>query len=140
MKRLILHSMFSAAALVAVAGSASAQMLKADIPFAFRASNKPMKPGSYEVVRVNTGNSVLYSLRNRDTKATVLLASYSKYEPSNAWVKAGMPKLVFDCPAGSCALQELWTGGTVSYRFFDPKSGRGEAREIALSRSANKAD
>jgi hypothetical protein len=136
MKRLILHSMFAAAALVAVAGSASAQILTAEIPFAFRANNVLMQPGSYEVVRVNSSNTVMYSLRNRDTSAAVLLSSYSHYEPS----KAATAKLGFECVDNRCSLRELSTGGDSAYRFFAPKMARGETREIALSRNAIKAD
>jgi len=140
MKRLILHSMFAAAALVAAAGSASAQNLTAEIPFAFRANNTLMQPGSYEVVRINSSASTMYVLRNRDTAGAVLLAAYSQHEPSKEWVKSAVAKLAFECADNRCALQELWTGGAAAYRFFAPKMARGELREIAFSRYSNKAD
>jgi hypothetical protein len=136
MKRLMIHSMFAAAALVAGAGSASAQMLTAEIPFAFRASDKLMQPGSYDVVRISSSNAVMYSLRNRDTNAAVLLSTYGRFEAS----KPAAAKLAFECGDSRCALHELWTGGASGYRFFVPKTARGEMREIALSRNPNKAD
>jgi hypothetical protein len=140
MKRLIMHSMFAAAAVVAVAGSASAQIMKAEIPFAFRASGTLMQPGTYEVVRINSSNAVLYSLRNRDTKAAVLLSAQSQHEALKRFVDSGMAKLAFACTDNRCALSELWTGGAAAYGFSAPKASRSEAREIALTRSSGKAD
>jgi len=140
MKRQILHSMFAAAALLAVAGSASAQMLKAEIPFAFRANNTLMQPGSYEVTGIRTSNAVMYSLRNVDTHQAVLLSTYVAKDPGKDWVKSGTAKVGFACTDNRCALSELWTGGASAYGFFVPKRGSGETREIALSPSPNKAD
>ena len=140
MKRQILHSIFAAAALLAVAGSASAQVLKAEIPFAFRASNTLMQPGSYELVGIRTSNVVMYSLRNVDTHSAVLLSTYVLRDPAKDWVKAGTTRVAFSCSDNRCALSDLWTGGSSAYGFFAPKRGRGEMREIALSPSPSKAD
>ena len=89
MKRLIMHSMFAAAALVAVVASAPAQTLKAEIPFAFRSGNTLMQPGSYEVVRIQTGNLAMFSLRSRDSDVAVLLTDHGHRDADKAWVKAG---------------------------------------------------
>jgi hypothetical protein len=140
MKRMILHSMFAAAALAAVAGSASAQMLKAEVPFAFRASGQLMQPGSYQVVRLQTSNAVIFSLYNRETDTAVLLSGYDRRDPAKEWAKAGTAKLAFSCTASRCALRELWTGADSTYRFSAPKAGRGESREIVLTLSSNKAE
>src|SRR5580700_2722631 len=59
MKNFTMQLTIAAAALVAVAGSASAQTYKAEIPMAFHAGSNAMAAGSYEVVVRNTsGQSI----------------------------------------------------------------------------------
>jgi len=135
MKRLIMHSILAAAALGAVAGIASAQSVTAEIPFAFRASHTLLQPGSYDLARIRTASAVVFSLRSRDNGASVFLMNYGGHDPDQGGVKAGAAKLGFTCSEGHCALQELWTAEGSSYRFVVAKHDRGEAREIALTRS-----
>ena len=54
MKSSTIRTMIAAAALAVAAGTASAQTYKAEIPVSFRAADKLMLPGSYEV-KVNRG-------------------------------------------------------------------------------------
>src|SRR4051812_13502700 len=56
MTRLSLNLMIATAAMAAVAGSAAAQNLKADVPFSFHANGKVMAAGTYDVnVTAGTG-------------------------------------------------------------------------------------
>ncbi len=54
MKKLTTKLMIAAAALVVAAGAASAQTMKAEIPFAFRAGDKVMAAGTYRVETLST--------------------------------------------------------------------------------------
>ena len=67
MKRLTTNLMIAAAAIAAVAGSASAQTLKADIPFTFHAGGTVLPAGTYQI-KVNSPNGApIFVLRNADT-------------------------------------------------------------------------
>ena len=74
MKSLTTNCMIAVAALAAAAGSASAQVLKAEIPFTFRAGKALMPPGSYELNLGAAPSRTFFILRNAQTKASVMLA------------------------------------------------------------------
>src|SRR5256885_1219805 len=97
MKRLTIHSMFAAAVLVAAAGSASAQMLKAEIPFAFRAGTALVQPGTYDVVSQVSLGSTMFRLHNRDTNQSIVLFRNGTRDVVKAWAAAGHPTLAFRC-------------------------------------------
>jgi hypothetical protein len=141
MKRLMIHSMFAAATLVAVAGSSSAQVLNAEIPFAFRAGAVLMQPGSYQVKTDRTGAIFKVYVQQRDTNASIVLINFVLEKPSKAWVKAGQPKLGFDCSTARCALTEMWTGAAASsYRFFGPRRGSEPLHLTEVGMTPAKAD
>ena len=124
MTRLTTKLMIAAAALVA-AGAASAQTMKADIPFAFRASGKVMAPGAYQVVLGATGNSVLI---RRFKHEAVLAMPLTRAEG-----KSESAKLVFKCGSGTCALAEIWPGySTGGLRFATPKVDRMERASLMV--------
>jgi len=130
MKRLMLHSMFAAAAVVAVAGSASAQNVKADIPFAFRVGNVVLQPGTYEV-QTEPGLAPMFRLYNRETKQGAILVGYATHDVSKSWAGAGVPRLGFRCAGSTCAVAELWMGGAYSSVFHMPKTQSGDPVRIA---------
>jgi hypothetical protein len=138
MKSFLIHSMFAAATLVAVAGSASAQSMKAEIPFAFRAGAVLMQPGTYDVVARQGMSSMLFQLQNRDTHESVVLFREGTRDVPKA--AAGVRKLAFLCAAGDCVLSELWTGGEASSVFSAPKNKSGDPVRIAEVRMTTKAD
>jgi len=141
MKRFLTYSMFAATALVAVAGSASAQNLKAEIPFAFRAGTALLQPGTYDVVTRTAAASTMYQLRNRDTNESVMVFRQGTRDAAKAWLAAGRPTLAFRCSGTNCALAEVWTGGASSSFFTAPKSAAGDPVRIAEVRmTAAKAD
>jgi hypothetical protein len=136
MKRMKLQYLFAAAALTAVASSASAQnLLKAEIPFTFHAGQALMDPGSYDV-KLPEGSSAYVTLRNKDTGKAVM-AVFSNPEETGG--KAGLPRLTFACAGARCVLQQVWPGGLGrGYSIVAPRLARGEAiiaREVVLTRA-----
>ena len=138
MKRLTTKWMIAAAALVVAAGSASAQNLKADIPFTFHAGSALMGPGTYAVNFIKSNSRPYILLWNADTRQSALLAQYTASNPSKEQKAAGVPKLQFECAGARCVLRELWQGSDNSaYHFQGPKLGPGEdvhIAEIAMTR------
>lgn len=136
MKRMKLHYLFAAAALAAVASSASAQsLMKAEIPFTFHAGRSLMDPGTYEV-KLPEGASAYMVLRNTDTGKAVL-AVYESPQETNG--RAGQPRLTFACAGPRCILQQVWPGGlSRGYNLPAPKFAHGEAvvaREVKLTKA-----
>jgi hypothetical protein len=139
MKRWMMNSM-CAAALAALAGSASAQALKAEIPFAFRAGGVLMAPGTYDVVQDKLNASQYFRLHNRDTNQSVLLGMYTRRDPPKAWVVAGAPTLSFECAGARCVIRQIWTGYEPAFQFLGPKPAGDEpirTAEIRLTRAAD---
>ena len=138
MKQLTINLM-AAAAVALAAGSASAQSLKADIPFTFHASGAVMTPGTYNVLR--SGGSKYVILRNVDTKQSVI-AVYDMTDPSKELKARGKPGIQFECSGARCSLREIWTAsGSPAYGFRVPKSDSDGDRHMAfIPLSATKAE
>ena len=132
MKRLTLHTLFAAAALTAAAGGASAQTLKAEIPFTFHAGEALLAPGTYLVSLDRTMGSSVFMLRNADTGRGVMVDRGVEGDAAKAWRADGQPRLRFDCIGARCALREVWSGGdTRSHYLRAPKIAREEAARSA---------
>ena len=127
MKKLTTKVMIATAALVVVAGVASAQVMTASIPFEFRAGNQVMAPGTYQVDRLAAQSGIpIYRLLGVDSHRSIALLAQARVDPEKGWA-AGNPKLLFACASGSCALAQLWGGaGTDAYKFALPKLGKDE--------------
>ena len=141
MKRLTTRWIIAAAAVAVAAGSASAQMLKADIPFTFQVGNATMAPGTYSV-SVNGNSSLRYLvLRNVDTHASAL-AQYSDGDVSRDWKARGTPMIRFACSGPRCSLLEMWAGfGGPALQFRGPKAAHdGETRIADIRMTSMKAD
>jgi hypothetical protein len=126
--------MIAAATLVAAAGTVSAQGLKAEIPFAFRAGSRVMAAGTYQV-KIDTlkNGQPMFRIRNADGGASVLMAGTTARDPKKAWVETGRPVLSFTCGTSRCALAEIWSGpDQYSYAVPTPKLGRDEPTHIAI--------
>ena len=143
MKQLTLKSMLAAAVVVLTAGSASAQTLKADIPFTFHAAGATMPAGTYEVRTSGSITSQYVILRNTDSHRSVL-ATYALANPPGDWRTRDQAMLRFQCNGGYCAMSEAWTGaGSSVLRFNAPKLGHdGDTRiaEIRMTMMSTKAD
>ena len=126
--------MIAAATLVVAAGSASAQGLKAEIPFAFRAGSVMMAAGTYQV-KVDTLQSghPFFRIGSVDGERVVLLAGTTPRDPKKEWAAAGKAVLSFECGIGRCALAEIWTGPErSSYAVPRPKLGKDEPTRTAV--------
>lgn len=135
MKRNIMHWMIAAAALAVAAGSASAQSLKAEIPFAFHAGGVLMPPGAYSVTRSVSSASQSFVIYNPETRQSVILAHYVPSDAPAAWRADTQARLAFECSSDNCVLRTVWTAaGEPAYNFFGHKPSGDEPVHIAVVR------
>ena len=113
--------LIAAAAFVVVAGSASAEVLKAEIPFSFRLGKAMMAPGTYRVFTGNGGRPI--RLTNFEMKSNALVMATTKQDVAREWVESKVPKLAFDCVEGRCELAKIWDGSDRS-AFMLPRAHR----------------
>ncbi len=132
--------MMMAVATLALAGAASAQTLKADIPFAFQVGSKVMAPGSYLVSR-NAGDGIeIFRLYNVGDKNSALSIPDVKHDPAKDWNADGKPRLAFEC-GSRCFLAEIYPGASsVSYKISHPKPRGEETRMAVVVAQSGKAD
>jgi hypothetical protein len=123
--------MTAAAVLTVVTGIASAQMLKADIPFAFRFGNNVYAAGSY-YVSVNAPHNLI-RLSNVETReGSMALAIRSGWPSSDMRSKAD-PTLTFQCGPGRCQLTDVWAGdGQPSLNLPRVSLGRDEVATMRI--------
>lgn len=124
-----------AAAVLMVAGVASAQPIKADVPFAFWAGDKLMSPGTYIVDTVNPTSGIeVFQLRNLGERSAVMALPANKKDAGRDWQADGKPRLAFDCGESVCSLAEIWRGSTsrTSYGFHRPKAHREAHTRMAV--------
>jgi hypothetical protein len=133
MKSSTINLMLAAAALMAVSSAASAQTLKAEIPFAFDAAGHRMAAGTYYVNRATDERS--FTMRNVQSQQSVVLLSLADVDPDKGWQK-GDGKLQFACTDG-CTLQQIWTGKSFpAHKVAGAKSERERPARLALIRLA----
>ena len=128
-----MRTMIAAAALVVAAGSASAQTFRAEIPMAFRVSNKTMAPGSYDFRVTKGAVGQMLVISNRETNSSAALVTAVRADPPKAWRAAGAAMIAFSCTAGTCSLRKLWDGSDAStFEFPAPKAA---SRDLASART-----
>jgi len=141
MKTLTTNLMIATAALAAVAGSASAQSLKAEIPFTFRAGNAVMAPGEYRVNVSSTAGRSLVTLYNLDNRKSAMIVNFTVDKASPREIASGASKLAFDCAGRDCVLRNLWRDGDgVAYRFLGPKPHGDDVHTAQIALTPAKAD
>ncbi len=124
MKKMAMTSMMAAAAMAIAAGSASAQTMKADIPFTFRVAGAVMQPGTYHVQAAQNVSARYMILRNAETGASTPVL-YAFDVPSKETEARGKAMVQFDCAGTTCVLRGLWKGaGFPMYRIAGPRLGR----------------
>ncbi|HTS60478.1 MAG TPA: hypothetical protein VMH28_00565 [Candidatus Acidoferrales bacterium] len=139
MKTTMKQLMVAAAVLALAAGAATAQTLKAEIPFSFTAGGKVMAPGSYDVRLKDVDN--LVTLSNFEARQSAMLLPGGRSTPAKEWRAKGDPVLVFECGAGRCSLIRLWAGGgnmALSIPHHNP--GREEQASLTLIPMTRAAD
>jgi hypothetical protein len=111
MKNVTTKLMIAAAALVVVAGTASAQTMEAKIPFAFRASGKMLEAGTYHVQlrSAGAGGRTLVIATPRGVNH-VLTITFADGPAKAAWQTSGDAVLSFQCGVSTCALTKVWMG------------------------------
>ena len=138
MKRLTTHLVIAAAALTAVAASAPAQTLKAEVPFSFRAGKALMQPGAYDVQILRAAGNTQFLIRNKDTKQAVFILPMLEPDAPKAWKADGKARLSFECAESQCALRELWTGINTAYYMPGPRvesDGHARVTEVILTKT-----
>src|SRR5690348_9445222 len=109
MKSLLNKMMLAAAAMAAVAGVASAQGIKAEVPFSFHAAGTVMPAGTYWVSPTSGLNgTAMFRLLNVGEKKPVLVLSRGGVTKGKGLYSDA--KLVFRCSDGTCSLAQIWTG------------------------------
>ena len=137
MKNLTTNLMLAAIALAAAAGAASAQQLKAEIPFGFQAQGTMLPAGTYTVKKDDTSSVPKFLLRSVAPGNSILLMSMTQSDPEKAWEASGAAVLEFECGDSGCALNRLWRpGGAPAYRFSHPNAEKGERTRVAVIRLA----
>jgi hypothetical protein len=125
--------MIAAASLLVATGVASAQAMRADVPFAFRAGNTMLAPGTYRVQLKDSGRLVILS--NLATRESVLLLPTSAEVVPGEWKSLASAIMAFRCGAGQCALAQVWPGTELmSLTFHDRSPGRDERAALTLVR------
>ena len=132
MKKLTTKLMIAATVLVALAGTASAQIqatMTAQIPFEFRAGNQVMAPGTYRVDKLDTG---IFRLLDVHLRRSIVVLPQARVDPRRGSA-LGRPTLAFACTSGSCVLAQIWAGsGSYAYTFSRPKLGNDEEASLRV--------
>jgi hypothetical protein len=133
MKRTTKNVMLAAVLTMAASTVLSAQSMRAEIPFSFRAGNGVMGPGSYEVTAAPGEH--WFVLRNFDDRKAVIVLAGPGEDAPRAWKDSGTGMLQFACSEGTCNLLRLWSGeGSQSHVFSVPKTVDGRPARLAVIR------
>jgi hypothetical protein len=132
MKKLTTKLMIAATVLVALAGTASAQIkatMNAQIPFEFRVGNHIMAPGTYQVDKLDTG---IFRLSDVHLLRSIVVLPQARVDPRMGSA-VGRPNLLFACTGGSCVLAQLWSGTeSYAYAFSRPKLDKDEEASLRV--------
>lgn len=102
-----LTNLMLATALVMVASTAaSAQVMKAQVPFAFQVSGKTLPAGTYDVSRVVGEKGFLF--RNVENHQAATVIAGANEDPQDTWKSLAGGVLQFEC-SDRCSLSRIWT-------------------------------
>jgi hypothetical protein len=132
MKSLTTRIMIVAAALV-TAGAASAQGMRAEIPFAFHAGGTVLAAGEYQVSLGGLGGTV--TIRDTAHHTAVIAMPVTHIDR-----KGESAKLVFACTSGACSLVQAWPGDGSGLQFKAPKSDPAEETSLTVVRLSPAAE
>jgi len=125
--------MVAAATLVAAAGAASAQELKAEIPFAFRTNGATLAPGTYRVSLSRTAGILYLYFSSSETHQSALSPANVPYDAPKDWRETGKAVLSFECGSKTCTLVGVWGGSDQpAYKVPTPKMDKNEPTRVAL--------
>jgi hypothetical protein len=121
----------AAAILVTATTVASAQAMKAEIPFAFRVGTDMYDAGSYRVEVQNAGTRIWLHPTVKG-HGTVVLAMTTQNVPMQ-WRENGPATLSFECGLGRCQLTQIWSGDEMPVvKLPHPKAGHDEAATLRV--------
>src|SRR5205085_2173828 len=96
--------------LMTVAGCASAQSMKAEIPFYFSAGDAGLAPGTYRLeIRGTNSGTQLIQLTSADQGKSVLVLVQGRMNLSTSERQNLSPTLSFNCVGVRCELAAIWT-------------------------------
>jgi len=130
--------MIFAAAVTTV--TATAQGMKANVPFDFKLSGKTLPAGKYSVAPMpGIGNPYVVRVLNAETKEAAVAVSHVALD-RNVSPSVNEGVLIFKCHTGGCALAQVHTPGSVARAFMTPPAKGGEReRTVAVRISANES-
>ena len=133
MNKTNMNLIFAAAVLTVASSAASAQTLKAAIPFNFTVAGRPMAAGTYELSAGD--HQKRFTVRNLQSYNTVIVLSEGGRDPEKSWKSLSSDGIVqFVCGDG-CALERIWTNsGYPAQKFAAPKSESGKPARLSLIR------
>ena len=106
-------SILLGSALLLVTNAASAQTLKANVPFDFRIPGGTLKAGEYTVSQTASAGTITYKVYSAEQKRGGLVVTSGQ---SAGMLKADQAKLVFACQGEECHLAEIWAPGNGAAR------------------------
>jgi hypothetical protein len=110
MKNFTLKSLIAVASMTVAAGIASAQALKVEIPFSFRAGETLMAPGTYRVIANSSAlHTPAIQIRRQDEGGGIMMLANAR-DAETQWRTAGVPKVQFNCLDGRCTLARVYDG------------------------------
>jgi len=98
--------LFAAAALSLGTAAYGQNILRADIPFAFRDAGGAASAGHYTVRVENNGSGYLAQIQDRATGRGLISLTNRLDNKAGAAIA---PRLVFRCTEAGCQLSEIWT-------------------------------
>jgi hypothetical protein len=137
MTRTAFRTTILAAAAFAAVTAASAQGMKAEIPFSFDAVGTRMQPGAYWITLNNSGSGAVVHIYNSDNRKSVLTLPRLTSTPARP--EYSNPVLTFACTDGHCVLSSLRNEHASVYEFSGPKPGRG-ARIATIALRTDRAE
>jgi hypothetical protein len=123
MTRIAFRTTILAAAAFAAVTTASAQSMKAEIPFSFDAAGTRMQPGAYWISLKNGGSGAVVQIYNSDTRKSIL--TLPQLTSTAARPEYSNPVLTFACTDGHCVLSSLRNENASVYQFSGGKAGKG---------------
>src|SRR5215831_9017918 len=131
MKCTAIRLMFATAVVAVVTSVASAQTMKADIPFAFRFGKEMYPAGTYRVQVQGPYSTVRIS--NLETRHDAVMLVTSTETPAAAWRATGAPVMAFECGLGRCQLTQIWAGfDRPALSLPHPRLGRDEVATLRV--------
>ena len=123
MKRTALRIMIAATAALAAVATASAQGMKAEIPFPFEAAGARMQPGAYWITVTQRGAGPSFQIYNLETNKSILAMSHVANAPATS--SEASPTLTFSCLGAHCVLSSLRDYRATVYALGNGKNAPG---------------